>query len=206
MPTLTSLSIRDALDHIALANHCQAGATIALSGALAAALAQATANGSLEDGASGKSATAAQHMQARMTQVRTRFQHIADEDASAITAFVELRRAGQALKGYELLCDGPQEMAELAIRAAHAMEDYRAFVCDRTKDDLEFAVTLMSGVARAAMQLLDSNLRIWPLPELLAKYDASVGEFEKAIDALTPIQRVRLAAGCSGAPRWLSDA
>ncbi|NJM39739.1 MAG: hypothetical protein HC853_02685 [Anaerolineae bacterium] len=37
-------TVSEAIHEIAEANHCQAGATIALSGALAAALAQATAN------------------------------------------------------------------------------------------------------------------------------------------------------------------
>ena len=184
------------IDGIATANHCQAGAVIALGGALTAALGQATANGTLAEGASGdaaasEAATAARQMQRQLSELRARFLALANQDATAIGEFVRLRETGQALRGYELLCDGPRDMAELAVQAAGLMQGFRSFVCERTHDDLEFAVTLMCGVARSAMQLLDSNLRIWPLPELIAKYDLVVTELAAQIDALKPVRRIR---------------
>jgi len=190
-PTLTQHTIGDALDHIAQATHCQAGAVIALSGALAAALAQATANVSLEEGGSDEARRAAEHVQHTMAQAQARFQALADQDAQAITEFVALRRRGEALRGYELLCDGPREMADLAITAAHAMQGYCAHVCERTKDDLEFALVLMGSAARAAMLLLDSNLRIWPLPALIAQYHPHAVRLASAIDLLRPASRIR---------------
>jgi hypothetical protein len=182
---------RLALARIGEATHCQAGATIALSAALAAALGQATANGSLADGAVGGASDAAHNLQTALADARLRLQAIADEDARAITQFVEMRNRGQALKGYELLCDGPREIADLAISAAQAMQTYRPHVCERTQDDLEFAITLMAGAARAAVQLLDSNLRIWPLPELLAGYGPHVTRLESAITHLQPVASIR---------------
>jgi hypothetical protein len=71
------------------------------------------------------------------------------------------------------------------------MQTFRAHVCERSHDDLEFALTLMVGVGRAALQLLDSNLRIWPLPELLAEFDPQVDGLLRAIDALAPVARIR---------------
>jgi hypothetical protein len=188
---LTQQTTRDAISHIADASHCQAGGVIGLSAALAAALAQACANACLADGAGSAAGDAARALQRQMAEARLRFEAIADEDAQAITRFVELRNRGEALKGYELLCDGPREMADLAIAAAQAMQTYRPHVCDRTRDDLEFALTLMAGAARAATQLLDSNLRIWPLPELLAAYEPHVVRLFNALDALTPVARIR---------------
>ena len=190
------VSVKDQLTHetldaIALANHCQAGAVIAVSGALAAALGQATANGTLAEGTTGVAASAAHHVQEQLTLIRARLQSLADQDAIAIGEFVRLRENGQVLQGYELLCDGPREMAELAIQAALVLQDFRRSVCERTHDDLEFAITLMTGVARGAMQLLDSNLRIWPLPELLAKYDHKVDKLAEQVDALQPVKRIR---------------
>jgi hypothetical protein len=182
---------RETLDAIALANHCQAGAVIALSGALAAALGQATANGTLAEGATGAAASAARNVQEQLAVIRARLQSLADQDATAIGEFVRLRESGQALQGYELLCDGPREMGELAIQAVLVLQDFRHSVCERTHDDLEFAITLMTGVARGAMQLLDSNLRIWPLSELLAKYDHKVDELAAQVDALQPMRRIR---------------
>lgn len=190
-PPLTQQATHDAISHIATANHCQAGGVIGLSAALAAALAQACANACLTDGAHGAAGDAARALQRQMTDARARFETIADEDAQAITQLVELRNRGEALKGYELLCDGPREMADMAITAAQAMQSYRPQVCERTRDDLEFALTLMAGAARAATQLLDSNLRIWPLPELLAIYEPHVARLFDALHALTPVGRIR---------------
>ncbi len=71
------------------------------------------------------------------------------------------------------------------------MQEFRASVCERAHDDLEFALTLMTGAARSAMQLLDSNLRIWPLPELLAEYELQVTRLLNDLAALQPVARIR---------------
>lgn len=189
--TFTRQQTDQVVDGIASASHCQAGAVIALRGALAAALGQATANGTLAEGASGEAAEAARQMQRRLTDIRARFLALADQDASAIGELVRRRESGQALRGYQQLCDGPRDMAEQALAAATLMQDFRACVCERTHDDLELTITLMSGVARAAGQLLDSNLRIWPLPELVAQYNPVVDSLMARIDALQPVTRIR---------------
>ena len=41
------------------------------------------------------------------------------------------------------------------------------------------------------MQLLDSNLRIWPLPELLAQYEPHVAQFVNRLATLQPAERIR---------------
>lgn len=71
------------------------------------------------------------------------------------------------------------------------MQSFRTHVCERSRDDLEFALTLMTGVARAAFQLLDSNLRIWPLPELLAAFEPHVARLSQALEMLEPKKRIR---------------
>ena len=184
-------TVAEMIDGMAEASHCEAGAAIALSGALAAALAKATANVTLMLATAADTIEFSRNMQVSMAAAHLRFQAIATEDAQAIGEFVRLREGGQPLKGYQLLCDGPQEMAHLALDAATHMQTYRAFVCERTRDDLEFALTLMIGTAQAALQLLDSNLRIWPLPELLAQFDAVVDQLSTRIAQLTPRQRIR---------------
>lgn len=188
---LSYTTVRDAVARIGDHDHCQAGGAIALSGALAAALGQATANATRSALLSSGQDAAAQQMQAVMAYSRAEFLRLADADANAILEFVALEERGAPLAGYALLCDGPRAMADLAIAAAQAMQTFRAHVCERSHDDLEFAITLMIGVARAALQLLDSNLRIWLLPVLLAEFDPHVGGLLQAIDALTPVARIR---------------
>ena len=177
--------------NIASADHCQAGATIALSGALAAALARATAVGTLLGEHDTATAQASQVILDEMAAATAQFQALADQDATAIGEFVKLREEGQPLQGYQLLCEGPREMADLAWQAAITMQTYRPFVGPRPHDDLEFAITLMAGVARAALQLLDSNLRIWPLPELLAQFDPAVQQLHDRIALLNVRPRIR---------------
>lgn len=188
---LSQLILRSAIARIGDHDHCQAGGTIGVSGALAAALAQATANATRSAQPTPIQDAAAAHMQSTMLHARTEFLRLADADADAILAFVALEERGEPLAGYVLLCDGPRAMADLAITATQAMQSFRAHVCERSHDDLEFAITLMAGVARAALQLLDSNLRIWPQPELLAAFEPHVTRLLQAIDTLTPIRRIR---------------
>lgn len=188
---LSQLILYSAITRIGDHDHCQAGGAIGISGALAAALGQATANATRAASPSPDQDVAAQQMQAAMAHSRAKFLQLADADADAILEFVALEEHGEPLAGYALLCDGPRTMADLAIATAQAMQTFRAHVCKRSHDDLEFAITLMTGVARAALQLLDSNLRIWPLPELLATFEPHVTRLLQAIDTLTPIRRIR---------------
>lgn len=196
MTTQTLLShtaVRAAIARIGDHDHCQAGGTIGLSGALAGALAQATANATRAEEHTPAQAAAAQQMQTAMVYSRAEFLRLADADANAILEFVALEERGAPLAGYALLCEGPRAMADLAVIAAQAMQTFRTHVCERSHDDLEFSLTLMAGVARAALQLLDSNLRIWPLPELLAEFEPHVTRLSQAIDALQPVARIRAA-------------
>ena len=174
-------------------DHCQAGGAIGLSAALAAALAQATANSTLatEPALTGPQTDAAHAMQRAMAAARIEFLRLADQDADAILAFVALEARGAALAGYALLCDGPCDVATSAIAAAQAMQSFRAYVGERARDDLEFAITLMAGAAHAALQLLDSNLRIWPLPDLLARYEPAVARLVDGLATLQPLARLR---------------
>ena len=188
---LSTMTVQAAVARIGNHDHCQAGGAIGMSGALAAALAQATANATRVEQPGAAQDVAAQAMQERMARIRAGFLHLADQDANAILAFVAMEERGEALAGYALLCRGPQQMADLAIDAAQAMQAFRPHVCARSQDDLEFALTLMAGVARAALQLLDSNLRIWPLPDLLAEFEPHVSHLLGAIDALQPVPRIR---------------
>jgi hypothetical protein len=188
---LSSIPVLDAVARIGDHDHCQAGGVIGLNGALAAALGQATANATRSVQPSTEDDAAARIMQEAMRHIRAEFLRLADQDANAILEFVALEEQGEPLVGYVLLCTGPRKMADLALAASQAMETFRAHVCERSRDDLEFALTLMAGVAHAATQLLDSNLRIWPLPELLSEFDPHVSRLLREIETLTPVVRIR---------------
>ena len=191
---LTQEAFSATVQTIAEDAHCAAGAVIAMGAALATALGQATTNSTLAE-AQEQGATEAieplRAIQQRLAEARATLLAIADSDAAAIALFVELRARGQPLQGYAARCDGPVAIALLAVHITQDLQAFRAMVCERTRDDLEFAITLLAGGAKAALQLLDSNLRIWPLPELLAKYDPLVRELHAQIGALMPVDRIR---------------
>ncbi len=188
---ISELPVRAAVARIGDGDHCQAGGAIGLSAALAAALAQATANSTLAYAPLPAHTAAAHAMQHAMADAGAGFMRLADQDANAILEFVALEEQGAALAGYALLCDGPRDMAAAAIAAAQAMQEFRAHVGERSRDDLEFALTLMVGAARSALLLLDSNLRIWPLPELLAAYEPAVAHLVAGLATLQPVGRIR---------------
>ena len=189
--SISELSVRAAVARIGDGDHCQAGGTIGLSAALAAALAQATANSTLANAPTPAQIGPARAMQSVMAAARVEFMRLADQDANAILEFVALEEQGAALAGYALLCDGPRDLAAAAIAAAQAMQDYRAHVGERSRDDLEFALNLMVGAARSALLLLDSNLRIWPLPDLLAHYEPALAHLLDGLATLQPRARIR---------------
>lgn len=167
-----------------------AGATIAASGALACGLGEACVRISaarLETGAEQAKALSAA---VRLSEIRGRFEALADEDGAAITAFAALREAGEMLQGQDRLCRMPVEMGSLAAEAANLLQEFRPLVRG-VQDDMEMAITLLAGVARAAGLLLDSNLRIWPEPVLLATYEPELSSLRMAVGRVQPAERVR---------------
>lgn len=177
---LTDNSVRQFTAHVANQAHAMAGATIAASAALACALGEACVR------------INAPHLAAaeRLAAIRSQLQALADEDGAAITAFAALRDAGQTLAGQARLCEMPVEMGQGACEAAALLQAFRPLAA-RAGDDLEMAIRLLHGAACAAALLLDSNLRIWPEPLLLARYEPALAALRGQIAAVQPVDRVR---------------
>lgn len=174
-----------------------AGATIALSAAAACALGQACVgisrrqHDAREQAQAGPAAERLAGPAAeRLSLICQRLLALADEDGDAITAFVALREAGNELKGQDLLCMLPLEIGRLASEAAMLLQDFRPLV-RIVQDDLEMAITLLAGSARAAALLLDSNLRLWPEPALLSLHEPALAGLRQEIGALHPAARIR---------------
>ena len=84
----------------------------------------------------------------------------------------------------------PLEMGSLAAEAAALLQEFRPLVRG-VQDDLEMAITLLAGAARAASLLLDSNLRLWPEASLLAAYEPALAGLREQTGGLRPVERVR---------------
>jgi hypothetical protein len=187
---LTEIDVRGFAGHVAGQGHAMAGATIAASSALGCGLSEACVGISAALLEEAGDRDRARETAERLAAIRARLLALADEDGAAITAFAELRDAGRPLEGQTRLCRMPAEMGGLAAEAAGLLQAFRPLVRN-VQDDLEMAITLLAGSARAASLLLDSNLRIWPEPELLARFEPELAALRARLDHLHPVERVR---------------
>jgi hypothetical protein len=187
---LTDHSVKDFGNGVAGQSHAMAGATIAASAALACALGEACvriSTGRLEDREDRGPAVA---LADRLSATRGMLTSLADLDGEALLAFEAAVAAGRASEGKDQLCRLPLEIGAAAGSAAAALQAFRPLVRG-VEDDLEMAITLLSGSARSAALLLDSNLRIWPEPELLAAYEPKLARLRQALAELNPATTVR---------------
>jgi formiminotetrahydrofolate cyclodeaminase len=187
---LTEDSLRQVSEHIAGQSHAMAGATIAASGALACGLGEACVRISRSRLEAAEEQAAAQRVAGRLSEIRGRLEALVDEDGAAITGFETLRDAGAVRQAQDRLCRMPLEMGGLAAEAADLLQEFRPLVRG-VQDDLEMAITLLVGAARAASLLLDSNLRLWPEPMLLAEFEPALAGLRTQAAALRPVERVR---------------
>ena len=188
---ITTKTNRQFINHVSTQHHAMAGAVIAISAAQAVALGEACIRISREHQPDRLNVDEASNHAEKMADIKSRLTAWCDRDATAIAEFVALREAGEELKGQQLLCDAPAEMGRLSLEAANILQDFRPQVSERVRDDLEMSVSLLAGTARAAMLLLDSNLRIWPEKALHDSYDPIRAKLEQQIDRLAPVARIR---------------
>jgi formiminotetrahydrofolate cyclodeaminase len=181
---LTEQTIRQFTGHIAGQHHAMAGATIASAGALACSLGEACVRISIMHLEAADQRVEAQHAADRLAGIRSQLQNLADEDGAAI---VEHPLQGE---GQDRLCRMPVEMASLSAEAATLLQDFRPLV-RRVQDDMEMAITLLGGAIRGAILLLDSNLRIWPDPALLATYEPELVQLRGEMQRVHPVEAIR---------------
>jgi 2',3'-cyclic-nucleotide 2'-phosphodiesterase (5'-nucleotidase family)/formiminotetrahydrofolate cyclodeaminase len=188
-PPISIQTVYHFINEVAHQKHAMAGAVIAISAAEAASLGLAC-------------------MRISQDQVEVDFENFAlnikeldgiknalvnwgDKDANAIAEFVRLRDGGDELQGQQLLCDAPTKVAGLSIKAAKILQDFRGYVTSKVKDDLEMSISLLSGTARAALLLLDSNLRIWPETNLVSIYDPILNNLKEEISKIQVAESIR---------------
>ena len=190
-------SVRQFTEHIAGQSHAMAGATIAASGALACGLGEACVRISRSRLEAVQEQAAAQRSAARLFEIRSQLEALVDEDGAAITGFETLRDAGEVRLAQDRLCRMPLEMGSLAAEAAALLQEFRPLVRG-VQDDLEMAITLLAGAARAASLLLDSNLRLWPEASLLTAYEPALAGLRQQAARLRPVERTSAEAARKG--------
>ena len=191
MSGVTENTVRQFIAEVSEQPHAMAGAVIAASAAQAVALGAACMQISLESRDEVLDAVDVSARIQQITAIKSGLIEWCDRDAVAIAEFVALRAAGDELKGQQLLCDAPAEVCRLCLEAATMLQNFRPLVSARVQDDLEMSISLLAGTARAALLLLDSNLRIWPEEVLLKKYEPVLVQQEAQLGQLSPVPRIR---------------
>ena len=191
LPRMTALTGRQFTTHVSSRHHAMAGAVIALSASQAAALGEVCMRITRDQLVAPTAQEQADALIERVTECRQQLLDLTDTDGSAITAFVALREAGQELAGQDMLCALPVDMGRLAFQGASALQAFRPLVIDQVRDDLEMAMTLLTGATQACALLLDSNLRIWPEPALIVKYEPMRASLVADARQLPPVARLR---------------
>ncbi len=190
---LTEKSVRQFIGEVSDQRHAMAGAVIAVSAAHASALGEACMQISLDHQVDKLDWQDITGRIEQMVHLKNTLIAWCDQDATAIAEYVALREAGHILQGQRLLCESPAEISRLCLDAAAVLQNFRPVVIEQVQDDLEIAISLLAGSARAALLLLDSNLRIWPEPNLLAEFEPILAELEQQLNQLSPVQRIRKA-------------
>jgi formiminotetrahydrofolate cyclodeaminase len=178
-------------DEVSRQDFAMAGAVIAASAAQAVALGVACMQISLKNRPDTLDTPELHRPIEQVLAIKNSLIEWCNRDATAIAEFVALREAGDELSGQQLLCDAPAAVGRSAVQAATILQNFRPLVSEQVQDDLEMSITLLAGTAQAAMLLLDSNLRLWPLAALLDKYEPIRAELERQIHQLTPVARIR---------------
>ena len=187
----TEKSIRQFIEEVSDQQYAMAGAVMAISAAQATALGEACMQISLDHQLDKLDWQDVTGRIEQMVHLKNTLVEWCDQDANAMAEYVTLREAGEEWSGQRILCDSPAEISRLCLEAATMLQDFRPLVVEQVQDDLEMAVSLLAGTAQAAMLLLDSNLRIWPDPALLAEFEPIRLELEMQINQLSPVQRIR---------------
>ena len=189
---ITDKTVREFIVAISEQRHAMAGAVIAASAAQAVALGRACMQISLERRGDALDALDVAGRIQQITNIIDSLIEWCDRDAVAIAEFVALREAGgNELSGQQMLCHAPAQVSHLSVEAAASLQDFRPLVSDLVQDDLEMSISLLTGTAQAAMLLLDSNLRMWPLEALLEEYEPIRANLEAQIGRLSPVPRIR---------------
>ena len=188
----TEKTARQFISDVSDAHHAMAGGVIAISAAQAAALGEACLQISLDNQIDRLDWTSVSACIEQMAHLKNTLTTWCDQDAATLLEYYTLTEVGDAAQGQRLLCESPAEISRLAVEGAAILQDFRPLVSEQVKDDLEMALLLLTSTGRAALLLLDSNLRIWAdNPALQKEFEPILAELETQLQQLTPVKRIR---------------
>jgi formiminotetrahydrofolate cyclodeaminase len=189
-PQITGKTIRQFIDEVSDQFYPMTGVVIAAMAAQAAALAETCMQISLDNQIDKLDWPDVTGRIEQMAHIKATLLEWCNQHAEQMADFMS--RTDYQAEPRHILCDHSAEIGQLSIEAATMLQEFRPLVFAQVSDDMETTITLLVMTARAAMLLLDSNLRRWPDEALLTKYEPIRAELESQINQSTPLRRIRV--------------
>ena len=182
---LTNKTVRQYIDAVSDQYYPMTGPVIALMAAHAAALAEACMQLSLDHQVDKLDW---QDVTGRIGQM-AHFKDTLVEWSNQDIASGRIDDALAAVNGYRLaLCDYSTEIAKLSTQAVRVIQDFRPLTYRQVAGDLDIAVSLLTGTARAALQLLADNLTVEIGSDSVQKYRVVMADLTSQLAQLTAAQ------------------
>ncbi len=180
----TEQTLRQFISEVTDQHHIMTGAVIAAAAAQAVALGEACMQISLDNQVDKLNWQVVTSRIEKMACLKDNLLAWCDQDAQAIIERTALREPDGDGGSPRFWCESAAEISRLSIEAVAFLQDFRPLAFADVRDDLEITINLLLGTARTAALLLDSNLRIWPIPTLLDEYEPIRAELEGRIDRI----------------------
>ena len=132
----------------------------------------------------------AERLAGQLAGIRSRLLALTDEDGADNHHLRRLARCRHNAGGSGSLMPDARRDGPDVHRAASLLQEFRPLI-DLARDDLEMAIALLAGTQRAAALLLDSNLRLWPEPDLQAKFEPELAALREEAGRVRPVGRIR---------------
>ena len=181
----TEQTIRQFVSEVTDQHYIMTGAVMAGSAAQAAALGETCMQISLDNQVDKLNWQDVTSRIEEMARLKDNLLEWCDQNAQTIIERTALREAGGDSGSQRFWCESAAEISRLSIEAATLLQDFRPLAFENVRDDLEITINLLTCTGRAAVLLLDSNLRIWPVSALLDEYEPIRAELQSQIDQIS---------------------
>ena len=166
---ITQKTIQEFVNDVSDQHYAMAGPVIAAAAAQAAALGEACMQISFDNQVDTLDWQDITSRIERLLHIKNTLLEWADQDAKTLA---EHHNGASRDPLDQAMVEGPAEIAHLAITAMKMLQEFRPLAFTHLINGLDMSIYLLSGVAQAAICLLNSNLEQWPDSNFTAEYQS----------------------------------
>lgn len=182
-PNITEKTLRQFVAEVSDRHHAMTETVIAANAAQAAALGEACMQISLDNQVD---ILDWQDITARIEQMSHIKTTLLEWCNQEVTSFVDYMadEKNWFVGDRQELCDYSAEIGRFSIEAALVLQDFRPFVFEPLRADLEMTINMLAGTAKTAILLLDSKLYAQADKTLVEEYAPLRDELQEQFDQL----------------------